>query len=210
MAPRQETSAGMSKYGSIQEIVPDTTNDDETVPLTNVRRKSFWDESLHIPKWAIAIVIVLIALIFRHTSSTTTNQSSSSWINCSNSLHVSPVDDLGFQSTLRQEDASPSSIWGKRTGPFPTNGWCLVCLLGIVCVPAHNNFAAHQLLTDYYFLIFSLCYRIWFLTASPCTRCLQAFACVSKDGQFCIVCARGEWHIKCLIAWSPPESSLWS
>lgn len=38
---------------------------------------------------------------------------------------LSPVD-LGFKSIERESDASPSDIWGNRTGPLPTNSWYLV------------------------------------------------------------------------------------
>ena len=41
---------------------------------------------------------------------------------------VSP-EELGFSSVMRAEDASPSGIWGNRTGPLPTNAWYLVRLL---------------------------------------------------------------------------------
>ena len=37
----------------------------------------------------------------------------------------SPVD-LGFKSIVRASDAVPSTIWGNRTGPLPTNSWYLV------------------------------------------------------------------------------------
>ena len=37
----------------------------------------------------------------------------------------SPVK-FGFESLEREEDASPSKIWGNRTGPLPTNSWYLV------------------------------------------------------------------------------------
>ena len=40
----------------------------------------------------------------------------------------SPVD-MGFLSIEREQDASPSKIWGNRTGPLPTNSWYLVSYL---------------------------------------------------------------------------------
>jgi len=39
----------------------------------------------------------------------------------------SPMD-MGFLSIEREQDASPSVIWGNRTGPLPTNSWYLVRL----------------------------------------------------------------------------------
>ena len=38
---------------------------------------------------------------------------------------LSPVD-MGFESIVREDDASPSVIWGDRSGPLPTNSWYLV------------------------------------------------------------------------------------
>ena len=39
-----------------------------------------------------------------------------------------PDEELGLQSVIRAEDASPSAIWGtKIDGPLPTNSWYLVC-----------------------------------------------------------------------------------
>ncbi|CAB9505244.1 Endo-1,3(4)-beta-glucanase [Seminavis robusta] len=37
---------------------------------------------------------------------------------------LSPVD-LGFRSIQREKEASPSEIWGNRSGPLPTNSWYL-------------------------------------------------------------------------------------
>ena len=37
----------------------------------------------------------------------------------------SPVD-MGFKAIVRNQDALPSTIWGNRSGPLPTNSWYLV------------------------------------------------------------------------------------
>lgn len=38
---------------------------------------------------------------------------------------LSPESDMKLMGIDRQEDASPSQIWGKRLGPLPTNSWYL-------------------------------------------------------------------------------------
>jgi endo-1,3(4)-beta-glucanase len=37
----------------------------------------------------------------------------------------SPEADMGLMGVDRQEDATPSPIWGKKLGPLPTNSWYL-------------------------------------------------------------------------------------
>jgi hypothetical protein len=41
---------------------------------------------------------------------------------------LSPDKEMGLQAVHRADDASPSSIWGKKAkdGPLPTNSWYLV------------------------------------------------------------------------------------
>jgi hypothetical protein len=38
---------------------------------------------------------------------------------------TSPEADVGLMGVDRQEDASPSPIWGNKLGPLPTNSWYL-------------------------------------------------------------------------------------
>ena len=124
--PRKEQS-----YGSIPVTPPQENGPDETLPLTaNARthnKKSLcsWERPPGASRtWAglVAVSALLLIGAVIHSQHPRTEIPTAYE---GDPFRVSPVA-LGKIATTRQEDASPSVIWGNRTGPLPTNSWYLV------------------------------------------------------------------------------------
>ena len=138
MAPRQSQT-----YGSI--AVHNDDNEEEYVSLVaspdGSKQNKYWT-------WGVAALLV-VGIVARlphviHSAASasreddssssrpsTTGSSSSSRptfeaADRSTLLSELSPEELGFSSVVRAEDASPSVIWGNRTGPLPTNAWYLV------------------------------------------------------------------------------------
>jgi hypothetical protein len=135
MAPRQSYGAISIKHEDEQEIqqlvsgsIPATTT---TTTATDSKKKYFIIAALAI----VAFVVVEFsypkivgkgdAESHSHGIDTSKKGTTDSGKGSSILSELSPVD-LGFKSIQRESDASPSDIWGDRTGPLPTNSWYLV------------------------------------------------------------------------------------
>lgn len=113
MAPRLD-------YGAI----PNGTDDSEKVPLTaNSNRRQ--NPNLGTKCLLLAFVAAILCLICYKIFNSAIDDSENGggyygWI---------PDAELGLQGVHREEDSSPSFIWGNKTsGPLPTNSWYLVSL----------------------------------------------------------------------------------
>jgi len=111
MGPRQES------YGSID-------YDEETVPLELSRRQ---DDALKKKRWNkfIAVPVALTVVVILSMTMTRLHRSRGWSEGDGVPVAVSPID-MGLRVVDREEDASPSEIWGNITGPLPTNSWYLV------------------------------------------------------------------------------------
>jgi hypothetical protein len=105
-----------SDYGAI----PSGT-DDEKRPLNAIERRG-GNQGRKVLLFALAVVVVFF--IYTCYSSTVDSKDDGGvygWI---------PDTELGLKGVDREEDASPSFIWGNKTnGPLPTNSWYLVRLV---------------------------------------------------------------------------------
>jgi ferric-dicitrate binding protein FerR (iron transport regulator) len=124
MAPRQSYgSITVKNEGELESLVP------QVAPPAEGKKKYFL---------ASALAAVALAAVGIYHASTGTSHGSASvplspgkkvdWDLYDKSLILStesPIN-LGFKSTVREAGAQPSTIWGNRTGPLPTNSWYLV------------------------------------------------------------------------------------
>jgi hypothetical protein len=137
MPPKQEDqSPSLSKYeyGAINVQNEDT----EWLPIFNEELASNGDskktwllgKSMHIGVAVILVAIAAALSVIHHNGSLTSKDTSAAdnappgGKKSSASSFASPVA-MGFQSTMRALDASPSKIWGDQKGPYPTNSWYL-------------------------------------------------------------------------------------
>jgi hypothetical protein len=103
-------------YGAI----PSGTNDEER-SLNAIERRD-GNPGKKVILFPLAVVVIFF--IYTCYSSTVDSKDDGGihgWI---------PPTELGLKGVDREEDASPSLIWGNKTnGPLPTNSWYLVRLV---------------------------------------------------------------------------------
>lgn len=138
MAPRASQN-----YGSIAVHNLSADDEEECVTLvTNTNGKTGdWTIKKNWP-WAVAALLVIGIVVrlphaFRYSTDDSLTDNKNNKSNSrrptfdetpdrSTLLSELSPEALGFSSVVRAEDASPSVIWGNRTGPLPTNAWYLV------------------------------------------------------------------------------------
>jgi hypothetical protein len=99
-------------YGAI----PSGTNDEER-PLNAIERR---DGNPGKKVLLLALAVGVVVIFFIYTTCYDGGVHGHGWI---------PPTELGLKGVDREEDASPSFIWGNKTnGPLPTNSWYLVRL----------------------------------------------------------------------------------
>jgi hypothetical protein len=114
-------------YGAIPSGI-----DDGKRPLNAIERRD------GIPRKKVLLFtlpVVVIFFIYAFHSSTVDSKDDGGvhgWI---------PDAELGLRGVEREEDASPSLIWGNKTnGPLPTNSWYLVRLVNWKKIDSLQNY----------------------------------------------------------------------